>query len=378
MKSLAALALVLGLTSFNFNANNTSNILPEKNKTSVKETKKIVKKISWEDYLSEKTYLENREKKLLSEEYFSQTKKNIDSKDIPVLMFHKIGPVSKRYEMTSSEFRFILDVLHNHEYYALNLEQFVSGNFSKVPVGKKPFLITFDDATEGQFDYIKGTDIINPDCAVGIMDEYFSKYKDFGRGAVFYINYFGVDKEYIVPFRDDKTIKEKMTYLLNDGFDIGAHTPYHTNNRHSTEKAVKEQMMIMDALLQYHTEQNMNTKIKTYAHPYGAIPINPLVENDIENHYVCVMDAVGGLSKHPLNVTFNPESVPRIESDLKNLNYFFNKKNQYVVTEKDHEFYETLFNDVPLKVVPRPLELLPDIVAKKVAIDIYSKQNIFK
>lgn len=376
MKSLAALALTLSLTSFSFNTGNA--VLPEKHKTSVKEVKQTVKKISWEDYLSEKTYLENREERLLSEEYFAQTKKNIESKNIPVLMFHRVGHVSRRYEMTPSEFRFILDVLHNNDYYALNLEQFVSGNFSKVPVGKKPFLITFDDASENQFKYIKGTDIIDPDCAVGIMDDYFSKYKDFGKGAVFYINYFGVDKEYIVPFGDDKTIKEKMTYLLDDGFDIGAHTPYHTNNRHSTEKDVKEQMMIMDALLQYHTEQNIDEKIKTYAHPYGAVPKNPVVEKDIEAHYGCVMDAVGGLSKHPLSATFNPESVPRIESDLKNLNYFFNKRNQYVVTEKDHEFYVSLFEDTLSKIIPKPIELLPEVVAKKDATGIYSKQNIFK
>ena len=56
-----------------------------------------------------------------------------------------------------------------------------------LPRGASPVVFTFDDATEGQFRYLEkdGKPVIDPDCAVGILEEFSRKHPDFGFEATF-------------------------------------------------------------------------------------------------------------------------------------------------------------------------------------------------
>ena len=62
----------------------------------------------------------------------------------------------------------------------------------------------------------KGNIIIDPNCAVGILEEFKKKYKDFNVTATFFLNG-GMfqQKEY-----NEKIIK----WLIENGYDIGKHT----------------------------------------------------------------------------------------------------------------------------------------------------------
>jgi len=288
------------------------------------------------------SFMENNP--VLKKEFYSlenTVMNTFDKKKIPVLMFHMIDDSEKRYTVTPDNFRYILNRLHRNDYFALNLEQFSTGNFSEVPIGKKPFLITFDDASKGQFEYKSGK--IDSDCAVGIMEEAFNKKKDFGKGAVFYESYFGVHEEYIEPFNGD--MKKKNDFLIEHGYNIGSHTVIHNNNRSATIKDIKEQTINMDALLQYHTETDMVEQIQTYAHPYGAVPRNPIVRNYLEDQHDVIMLATGGMSSHPLSEKFDVKKVPRIEADMSTLYAFLNRKEQYVVNKIDKLYYEAKFKN---------------------------------
>jgi len=305
---------------------------------------------------------------VLEKEFYSLenlVKEKFERKKIPVLMFHRINESGKRYSVSPANFRYILDKLHRNDYFALSLEQFYTGNFSGIPVGKKPFLITFDDASKGQFEYINGK--IDSDCAVGIMEDFFNNNRDFGRGAVFYESYFGIDREYIEPFNGD--MKEKNDFLIEHGYNIGSHTVIHNNNRNATIKDIKEQTITMNALLQYHTDVDMNKQIRTYAHPYGAVPRDPFVKAYLESQHNIIMLATGGMSSHPLSKKFNPKEVPRIEADMTTFYAFFNRSEQYEISDMDSLYYEAKFNNkkpyFDVNIFSKPLANIPSSSIKE-------------
>ena len=152
---------------------------------------------------------------------------------VMVLEYHVIGP-DDRWSRSPDNFRADLETLYAEGYRCVSLKDFVTNNI-KVEAGFTPVVFTFDDSSVSQFRYIEqdGKPVIDPDCAVGIMEDFARRHPDFGMTATFYV----------LPamFGQPEYAEMKLKYLVEHGYDIGNHTVSHTAlSKLSPEKAVQE------------------------------------------------------------------------------------------------------------------------------------------
>lgn len=155
---------------------------------------------------------------------------------IPIMMYHGIvntpssetkytgGNVDKDgYNRTAEAFRGDLEFYYNSGYRMIRLNDYVNGNID-VELGKSPIILTFDDGNENNFKVLgeeNGELIIDPNCAVGILEEFKKKYPDFNVTATFFVNG-GL-------FNQDGYNEKILKYLVDNGYDVGNHTISHVD-----------------------------------------------------------------------------------------------------------------------------------------------------
>jgi len=168
---------------------------------------------------------------------------------IPVMMYHGIHNINNEstsyiggnvdidgYQRTIESFKNDLEFYYNNEYRMIRLIDYVNGVID-VPLGYSPIVITFDDGLKNNFNVIgvdsDGEIIIDPNCAVGILEEFKIKYPDFNVTATFFLNgglFQQTDYNY-------KIIK----WLVDNGYDIGNHSYGHVDfSRIDSDDTVSE------------------------------------------------------------------------------------------------------------------------------------------
>lgn len=154
---------------------------------------------------------------------------------VPIMMYHGIinqeeteytgGNVDKDgYNRTSKAFREDLEFYYQNGYRMVRLIDYVSGKID-VELGLSPIVLTFDDGNQNNFNVLgrdkNGELIIDPDCAVGILEEFKKKYPDFQVTATFFL----MDG----LFNQKEYNEEIMKWLVKNGYDIGNHTTNHAD-----------------------------------------------------------------------------------------------------------------------------------------------------
>jgi peptidoglycan/xylan/chitin deacetylase (PgdA/CDA1 family) len=162
--------------------------------------------------------------------------------NVMVLMFHNFVEEFKpskydngEYTTTFERFKLLLEELYEKDYRLVNLVDYIQGDID-VPAGKIPIIFTFDDGTSGQFNLVKenGKLVVNKQSAVGIIEEFNKTHPDFGKKGTFYINLAGS------VFNGEGTIKERLSYLVENGYELGNHTYYHTSLKNISPEKVRE------------------------------------------------------------------------------------------------------------------------------------------
>ncbi len=156
--------------------------------------------------------------------------------NVPIMMYHGIvnmkskdtdyvgGNVDKDgYNRTVEAFREDLEFYYQQGYRMISLNDYIDG-IVDVELGKSPIILTFDDGNENNFKVLgeeNGDLLIDPNCAVGVLEEFKKKYPDYGVTATFFVNQglFG-QEEY-----NEKILK----WLIKNGYDIGNHTLTHSD-----------------------------------------------------------------------------------------------------------------------------------------------------
>jgi hypothetical protein len=166
---------------------------------------------------------------ILTDEEIAQYEPN-ELGNVPVLMYHNIvseyGPGQEGDVLwrTIDEFKADLQWLYDNDFYVIPFYDYVTNQIS-APAGKKPFVLTFDDSRPNQFYYLIGDDgsvTIDPDSAVGIMEEFFAAHPDFGRTA-----FFSILPIWCFDFEaPDQTpyCQQKLQWLVDNGYEVGNHT----------------------------------------------------------------------------------------------------------------------------------------------------------
>jgi len=157
--------------------------------------------------------------------------------EVPVMMYHGIidkpssetpytgGNVDKDgYNRTAEAFRGDLEFYYTSGYRMIRLDDFVDGNVS-VEAGKSPIILTFDDGNDNNIKILgkddKGNLKIDPNSAVGVLEEFKKKYPDYNVTATFFVNG-GL-------FNQPDYNEEIVKWLVDNGYDVGNHTISHVN-----------------------------------------------------------------------------------------------------------------------------------------------------
>lgn len=146
---------------------------------------------------------------------------------IPVLCHHHVGESYGYYSVSVSEFLYQLEILYETGFYLISPDDLLNG-LQMVPDDKHPVLLTFDDGWEDNFRLLNSPDgnlYIDPDCVLGLVEEFCNSHPDFGRSVTFFISW---DK---VPFGQSEYVTEKFHMLLDMGYSLGNHTDRHQDYR---------------------------------------------------------------------------------------------------------------------------------------------------
>jgi peptidoglycan/xylan/chitin deacetylase (PgdA/CDA1 family) len=246
---------------------------------------------------------------------------------IPVLEYHLIGDRESRWSRKWERFAQDLELLHARGYRPITVRQLVRREIDVAP-GLSPVVITFDDASPGQFRYLVQGDSVrtDPTSAVGVWRAFAAKHPEWKGRAVFCVLP-SADSGH--AFFGDKGIQgqrtawrfPKVRELVADGFELCNHTLWHANLSRMGESGVQEQI----ARAQLAVDSAVpGYRMRTLALPLGVWPANrallragswrdPKTEKVTQYSIDAVLMVSGGPSKSPYDSAFNPMRIPRIQ-----------------------------------------------------------------
>ena len=194
----------------------------------------------------------------------------------------------------------------------ITLKDYLDNNI-KVEAGYTPVVITFDDGLKNQFNIIEenGEKKIDPDSAVGIMEEFKKKYPDFGQGGTFYVYY-------PTPFRQKELIKEKFDFLIENGYEIGNHAYSHENLGKETAEGVQKAL----ALNVFYTQKYLpGYDVFSLALPYGIAPKDEKFKYAVSGEYEgtkynnrAILRVGSNPAPAPNHVKFDAARLPRVRA----------------------------------------------------------------
>ena len=238
--------------------------------------------------------------------------------EVMVLMYHNIGEEEGTWTRTPDNFKKDLKNLYDRGYRAISLRDYANNNIN-VEAGFTPVVFTFDDGNQNNFNIIEeeGEKIIDPNSAVGIMEEFKASYPDFNMTATFFIN----GKR---PFRQDELIEYKLNWLVDNGYDVGNHTIGHNDMSQVNDPAKIQEYIGLEA--QFLESFLQDYKIDTYALSYGGRPDKDLyqylAEGEHDGHSyknVAILNVGWDPNVSPVDNKFNPHAIHRVRASETNV-----------------------------------------------------------
>jgi len=227
---------------------------------------------------------------------------------VMILEYHRIAEEG-RWSRTPENFRSDLAYLYEQGYRCVSLKDLVTNNIS-VPAGYTPLVITFDDSDPSQFRYIEenGELVIDPRCAVGVMEEFSREHPDFNMTATFYV--------LPVLFGQDEYAERKLSYLVEHGYDIGNHTMNHVSLGEASTETILKELSGNIAMVQQYLPSYQQTSI---ALPNGSEPkdYNVLKYGEYEGVKIDFLASLlvgANPSPAPCDRSFDPLRLPRIQA----------------------------------------------------------------
>ena len=244
---------------------------------------------------------------------------------IMVLEYHKIDLPEERWTRTPANFRRDLERLWERGYRLVALNDVLDGKIG-IRRGTTPVVLTFDDSSPGQFKLIEknGEWVLDPDCAVGILEAFERQHPEFGHVATFYVLP-GADPPNRL-FNQKELAARKLQYLASRGYEIGSHTLWHANLSKYPEKIVRQQLATAQEWIQKDVP---GYRIRSLALPMGAFPKDLRwaiegVEGKTSYRHDGILMVAGGAAPSPFARSFDPYRLPRIQAVESELAYWLN------------------------------------------------------
>ena len=234
---------------------------------------------------------------------------------IMILEYHLIGYPEADWRRTPENFRKDLQMLYDNDYYPITLQDLVTRNI-RVPAGKTPFVLTFDDSSKGQFNYLVkgGALVIDPQCAVGIMEQFKKEHPDFPLTATFYVLP-AIDPG-LRLFGQEEYIKQKLEFLVKHGYEIGNHSYWHQNLAKTDDAGVQKQLALCLRAVQSYLP---GYEMRSLSLPFGVFAKNPQLETagvheGTKYRHDSVVLVGSGSVPSPFSKDFNPLRLERIQA----------------------------------------------------------------
>ncbi len=246
---------------------------------------------------------------------------------IPVLEYHLIGERESRWGRHWQQFAKDLELLHARGYRPITVRQLVEKRID-VPPGTTPVVITFDDASPGQFRFLESGDSlrVDPTSALGVWEAFAARHPEWRGRAVFCV----------LPSADqghalfgDKGIQgqktawrmRKVRYLVERGYELCNHTLWHANLAKMSDAVVQEQIARAQLAVD---SAGTGAAMRTLALPLGVWPRNRALlakgswtDPKTRRTSVYAIDAVlmvaGGPARSPFDPAFDPMRIPRVQ-----------------------------------------------------------------
>jgi peptidoglycan/xylan/chitin deacetylase (PgdA/CDA1 family) len=232
------------------------------------------------------------------------------------------------WTVTPDTFRSHLQWLYDHDFYITPLADLINNEID-VPPGKHPVVLTFDDASSGQFRLLKddkGKSYPDPVTAVGIMEDFFGKHPEMGHGALFAVvarNCFQYDAEVA-------TCEERLTWLADHGYEIANHTWWHENLHTVTDEMFKEQVGRTKIWIDERVTGDANLS-NVLVLPFGEWPRNEGQVQMLNDGFVYdgqdivitgVVEVSGGPSPSPSSGEWSRRDIARFNTDPDTWDYW--------------------------------------------------------
>lgn len=240
------------------------------------------------------------------------TMKPNENGQIMLLMYHGISNKEEEWVRTPENFRKDLENLYQKGYRLITLKDYIDNNI-KVEAGYTPVVITFDDGLQNQYNIIEenGEKKIDPNCAVGIIEEFKKKHPDFGQGGSFFVYYSN-------PFRQKELIKEKYDFLIKNGYEIGNHSYTHENLGELSAEGVQKALALN---VKYTQEYLPGYDVFALALPYGIAPKDEKFQYAISGEYEgtkynnrVILRVGSNPAPAPNHIKFDAARLPRIRA----------------------------------------------------------------
>jgi peptidoglycan/xylan/chitin deacetylase (PgdA/CDA1 family) len=232
-----------------------------------------------------------------------------------ILEYHLIGHPEAEWRRTPENFRNDLRMLYENGYYPVALQDLVNRRLN-VPAGKTPFVLTFDDSSQGQLRFLKQGDqwTVDPDCAVGIMEQFKKEHPDFPLTATFFV--LPAIKPGLRLFGQEEYIGAKLNYLVQHGYEIGNHSYWHQNLGKTDDEGVQKQLALAVKAIQSYVP---GYNVRSLALPLGVHPKNRALETNGEYqgtkyHHNVVLLVGSGPIPSPFSADFHPDRLERIQA----------------------------------------------------------------
>lgn len=269
---------------------------------------------------------------LLAMSYWSPATSPIQANElgkVMILEYHQIEDKEDRWTRTIANFKHDLERLYEGGYRLIGLNDYIDGHIN-VPAGKTPVILTFDDSSPGQFRYLgrNGHVEIDPNCAVGTLENFNKAHPDFGHKATFFV--LPGAKQPHKLFGQPEYEKKKLQYLAERGFEIGNHTLWHANLR-KYESIITKQLALPIKSVQ---EAVPHYRVRSLALPFGVYPkdIGAAVRGQFDGvsyHHEAILEVSGGAAPSPYHVSCDLLHLPRIQVVSRELDYWLKYFNDH-------------------------------------------------
>lgn len=234
---------------------------------------------------------------------------------VPIMMYHGIentegtflGNVDKMgYNRTVEAFKKDLEFYYNSGYRAIRLIDYVNGIIN-VEEGKSPIVLTFDDGNANNIRVLgieDGEIIIDPNSAIGIMEQFKKNHPDFNVTATFFLH--------SNLFAQPKYNKEIMNWLIKHGYDIGNHTYSHSDLSKLSVEEISLQVMSMYELLGKNTSlKYVNIVSLPFGAPYGK---GDKLDAVLNSNTVSTLRVGWEANQSPFSKSFDKTYIKRIRA----------------------------------------------------------------